>query len=130
MREGKERGTTALVFPPTRSGGDIYHAHDDRLESHLGASRNTAFMRTTSRPCWPRPRSAVSTNSKLGTSDAGDRRTCYLPESVKLEWKQDIQGQRDQLALDVLLQDVKVNQFEPSKAAALFVEPVIRVTNV
>ncbi len=45
---------------------------------------------------------------------------CYLPESIKLEWK------RDQLVLNVAMQDVKVNQFDSSHAAALFVEPVTR----
>ena len=40
---------------------------------------------------------------------------------MKLEWK------KDQLTLDVVMrkEDVKVNQFDDSRSAAVFVEPVI-----
>jgi hypothetical protein len=55
----------------------------------------------------------------VGSADATAEETCYLPESVKLEWK------RDQLTLDVLMQEVKVNQFDSSRSTALFVEPVM-----
>jgi hypothetical protein len=56
---------------------------------------------------------------EVGTPESSSSEICYLPESVKLDWK------RDQLTLDVLLQDVTINQFEPAKAAVYFVEPVI-----
>jgi hypothetical protein len=54
-----------------------------------------------------------------GSGEPSAKETCYLPESVKLSWK------REQLVLDVLLQDVTVNQFETSKIAAFFVEPIV-----
>jgi hypothetical protein len=54
------------------------------------------------------------------SSAEGETQKCYLPESVKLEWR------RDQLALDVVLQSVKVNQFDSARSAHMFVEPVIK----
>ncbi len=50
-------------------------------------------------------------------SSTADDRTCSLPENIVLEWK------REQLSLDVVLKDVKVNQFDASQRAARFVEP-------
>ena len=55
----------------------------------------------------------------LGTSESGEFQSCYLPEIVKLDWK------TDSLVLDVLLKDVMVNQFDSTRTAAIFVEPVI-----
>jgi hypothetical protein len=51
------------------------------------------------------------------TGDAEASPTCYLPESFVLEWK------REQLALDVALRDVRVNQFDPTRRVGLFTEP-------
>ncbi len=65
-----------------------------------------------------------------GNDDTADAKKCYLPERVTLEWKQ------DQLTLDAWLKkesdgqfDVKVNQFDSSRSAALFVEPDVRATS-
>ena len=48
------------------------------------------------------------------------RETCSIPEKIVLEWK------RELLSLDVVLKDVKVNQFDTSKRADRFVQPTIR----
>jgi hypothetical protein len=55
----------------------------------------------------------------LEKSESGAFRTCYLPENLRLEWK------KDQLTLNVALKEVSVNQFDSSKAAKIFKEPVI-----
>ena len=57
----------------------------------------------------------------LEKSESGAFQSCHLPENVKLEWK------KDQLTLDVVMrkEDVKVNRFDDSRSAAVFVEPVI-----
>jgi hypothetical protein len=118
VRDNKEPGTTALVFAPTRRGTEsytrmlivsnytlrvkelrIYAGNLQSLLAHAELSRYKDF--------------------DAGNSESGRRETCYLPESIKLEWK------REQLALEVLLQDVAVNQLDPSRVAAIFVEPVI-----
>ena len=49
----------------------------------------------------------------------GKQETCYLPQKLKLDWK------REQLVLDVVLKDVKLNQFDHAESATMFVEPVM-----
>jgi len=118
VREGSERGTTALVFPSTRNGGETYTRmmivsnRTRRIKEHRIYAGNLQTLLA---------QAEVSSfkDFDLGSAEAGASKTCYLPENVKLEWK------RDQLVLDVLLQDVMINQFEPAKAAAYFVEPII-----
>jgi hypothetical protein len=117
---GDERGTTALVFPPTKSGGQTYTRmmivwnNNRRIKQHrvyqgIVASKNLVA----------RAEVGHFTEYEAGSAEgAGEK--CYLPESVKLEWIQ------DQLALDVVLQSVKVNQFDSTLSAALFVEPVVK----
>jgi len=118
VREGSERGTAALVFPPTRNGGETYtrmmivSKQTRRIKEHRIYAGNLQTLLAQAEV-------KDFKDFEVGSSEAGARETCYLPESVKLEWK------RDQLALDVLLHDVMVNQIEPAKAAAYFIEPVI-----
>jgi hypothetical protein len=52
-------------------------------------------------------------------SSVAARETCSMPENIVLEWK------RELLALDVVLKEVRVNQFDPSKRAARFVQPTV-----
>ena len=117
-REGKAPGTTALVFPPTRRGSESYtrmmivsnytlrikelRIYTGNLQSLLAQADVSDFK-----------------DFELGSSPSIDGGTCYLPESMKLDWK------REQLVFDVLLKDVEVNQFDSSRAAAIFVEPVV-----
>jgi len=118
VREGAERGTTGLVFPPTRNGGETYTRmmivsnQTRRIKEHRIYAGNLKTLLAQAEV-------SKFKDFDLGSSEAGARETCYLPESVKLDWK------RDQLTLDVLLKDVTINQFEPAKALAYFVEPVI-----
>jgi hypothetical protein len=118
VREGSERGTTALVFPPIRNGSETYTRMmivsnaSGRIKEHRIYAGNLHTLLA---------QAEISRFKEFatGSEDAGAKETCHLPESVKLSWK------RDQLTLDVLLQDVTINQFEPSKIAAYFVEPVV-----
>ncbi|MFI5387430.1 MAG: hypothetical protein ACHQ50_15080 [Fimbriimonadales bacterium] len=118
VREGAEQGTTGLVFPPTRNGGETYTRmmivsnQTRRIKEHRIYAGNLKTLLAQAEV-------KDFKDFDLGSSESGARGTCYLPESVKLDWK------RDQLTLDVLLRDVTINQFEPAKAAAYFVEPVI-----
>jgi hypothetical protein len=43
--------------------------------------------------------------------------SCYVPENLLLDWK------RERFSLDVTLREIKLNQFDPSRRTALFVEP-------
>jgi hypothetical protein len=112
---------SALLFPPTKSRGETYQRmmivsnYTRRIKEHRiyeGPRRQTLLAK------------AVVPSYKeydLEKSESGAFQSCYLPQSVKLDWI------KDQLSLDVVLlpEDVKVNQFDASRAAALFVEPDI-----
>jgi hypothetical protein len=116
IRKGLVAGTTALVFPATRSGGENYTrmmivwTQSRRIKEHCIYAGNLQTLLA---------HAEVSKYKEfdLPSSESDTRQTCYLPESIKLDWK------RDQLSLDVALQEVKVNEFDPARSAGLFVEP-------
>jgi hypothetical protein len=116
VRPTNEPDATALEFPPTKNGGETYRRimivsnYTRRIKEHRLYSGQTLLAQAD-----------VSRykDFDLEKSESGAFQTCYLPESLKLEWK------KDQLTLNVLLKDVLVNQFDSSRAAAIFVEPVI-----
>ena len=110
--------TTKLIFPPTKSGSETYTRmlivsnHTRRIKEHriYAGNLQTLLAQATVNQY---------KDFDVESSDRGVRDTCYLPESVRLDWK------REQLVLDVALQDVKLNQFEPSRTALLFTEPEV-----
>jgi hypothetical protein len=117
---GDEPGTTALVFPSRKSGGQTYtHMmivgnQNRRIKQHRIYQGTVATQNLIARA------DVSHFRDYDAGSNEGESQKCYLPESVKLEWS------RDQLALDVVLQSVKVNQFDSSLSASLFVEPVVK----
>lgn len=126
IQKSDTQGTTALVFPPDRKGSEtstrmmIVWNHNRRVKQH----RIYQGSVPTSRSLLAQAEVSRFVDFIAGTDESTDARKCYLPERVTLEWKQ------DQLTLDASLKkdsdgryDVKVNQFDPSRSAALFVEP-------
>jgi hypothetical protein len=122
QHEGDVSGTTALVFPATKNGAETYTRmmivwnKNKRIKEH----RIYEGSAPTNRGLLAQAEVSRYAEFDTGSSESTDDQTCYLPESVKLEWK------RDQLVLDVVMQreTVKVNQFDPSRGAVLFIEPV------
>jgi hypothetical protein len=125
VHKGEVRGTTALVFPPSRSGADTYTRvmivwnETQRIKQHRIYTGNLQSAA-------PNPKALVAqadvsqfADFDAGSAETADGEKCYLPENIKLDWK------RDQLTLDVALREVKVNEFDPARSAAIFVEPVI-----
>jgi hypothetical protein len=110
---------SALVFPPAKSRGESYQRvlivsnYTRRVKEHrICAANNIQTILAL----------AVISGYKdfdLEKSESGAFRTCYLPENLRLEWT------KEQLTLDVALKNVIVNKFDTSRAAAIFVEPVI-----
>jgi hypothetical protein len=110
---------SALVFPPSTSRGQAYRRmmivsnYTRRVKEHricaLDAKDTVLAQATIS----------GYKDFDIGKSESGAFQSCYLPEGLRLEWK------REQLTLDVALKQVVVNQFDTSRAAAIFVEPVI-----
>ena len=125
VRDGEVRGTSELVFPAIRNGNETYtrvmivRNQTRRIEQHRIYAGNHQSSSSGSRGLIAQAVVSRFAEYDVGSADAAGGQTCYLPEHVKLEWK------RDQLTLDVVMKDVKVNQFDSSRSTALFVEPVI-----
>ena len=118
VQKGPEPGTTALVFPATRNRKENYTrvlvvSNRERRIKQLrihGATEPKALIAQAE----PSQYKQYPARPDQSNSSA---ETCYLPEKLVLDWK------RDQLKLDVTLLDVTLNQFDPERGAALFVEP-------
>jgi hypothetical protein len=125
VRDGEVRGTTKLVFPATRNGNETYTRmmivdnRTRRIKQHRIYGGDQQLPSASSRSLLAQAEVSNFVDYDAGSGDSTDGQTCYLPQNVKLDWK------RDQLTLDVLLQSVKVNQFDPSRSAAIFVEPEV-----
>jgi hypothetical protein len=113
--KGPEPGTTVLSFPSVYGQGEPY----TRELIVSNADRRILKLRIFSE----RPRTLIAEavpstyQSYAGDTAAPSRLTCYLPGRLKLDWK------REQLAMDVTLREVKVNQFDHARSAAMFTEP-------
>jgi hypothetical protein len=120
--KGTEAGTTALVFPTTRSGTETYTREfivwtkTRRIKEHrlyAGKASNLVAQAELSN----------FKDIEIGSKDSHDRDTCHVPGNVKLEWKP------QQLILDVTLaprgREITVNQFDKTRSVSLFVEPKI-----
>jgi hypothetical protein len=121
VRPGPEPGTTSLTFPASGNGGQAYNrtmivsdltrrVNEFRVFSGDGKTMIAQATINTYREV-PLPGSG---SEEGGTKDPG---TCRVPENIVLDWK------REQLSLNVLLKDVKLNQFAAARRAAIFVEP-------
>ena len=110
---------SAVVFPPAKSRGQRYQ----RMMIVSNYTRRVKEYRIVplDRPETTLARAMIASykDFDIDKSESGAYRSCYLPENLKLEWT------KDQLLLDVALKDVEVNQFDTSRAAAIFAEPVI-----
>ncbi len=110
---------SALVFPPAKTRGESYQRmmivsnYTRRVKAYriCAADRSRTVLAEAVIPGYK--------DFDLDKSESGAFQSCYLPESLTLEWK------KDQLTLNVALKDVTVNRFDTSRAAAIFVEPVI-----
>jgi hypothetical protein len=118
VRPGTQPGTTALTFAATRSGGQSY----SRMMIVSDLTGRVVEFRVFA----PDGKMLISQAAikkyrdlplKEGDDDGGSHASCYLPENIVLDWK------REMLSLDVVLREVKVNQFDPARRTALFVEP-------
>lgn len=113
---GPESGTTLLTFPAVRDRGAPYV----REMVVSNADRRIRRLRVFSES--PRVLIAEAQTDDyqayptgLTGSSAPDK--AYLPRKLRLQWK------REQLVLDVALNDVTVNRFDHEIGADIFVEP-------
>jgi hypothetical protein len=118
VQPGSERGTTALIFPPTKTRAGsftrvmIVWDNNRRIKEYriLAPDRRTVLAQAT---IW------TYAEHEIDDAGKGSSEVYVLPESARLEWK------REQLSLDVSLRDVKINQFDSSDSETVFVEPKI-----
>ena len=119
VRPGPEPATTALILPTIGSGAQAY----SRVMIVSNLTRKVQEYRVIS----PDGKNLIAQatikkyrdlpTSKTGEAAGGGSESCYVPENIVLDWK------KEQLTLDVTLKRVEVNQFDPSRRSALFVEP-------
>lgn len=125
-RPGVQSGTTELLFPPTQRSGQTYsrvmivsdrtlRVQEFRIKNSDGKTviAQATIKKYQTLPVGRRPASGSQANPSTAE-------TCVLPENVVLEWKQEL------LSLDVTLKEAKVNQFDPARRSALFIEPTPR----
>ena len=118
---GDERGTTALVFPPTKNGGQTYTRmmivwnHNRRIKQHR------IYQGTVS----SKNLLAQAKVSRFAEYDAGTRGG-RRPEMLLARGRHARVDTRSISRWMLQLRDVKVNQFDSSLSAALFVEPVVK----
>jgi hypothetical protein len=120
-RKGPEPGTTALVFPETRSRSGSYRRwmivsnRDRRIKQlRIYSAAEPAVLIAQADPSQYKPFPVRP--GETGTTEE----SCYLPEKLVLEWKGD-----QRMKLEVLLLEVGVNQFDPARSTVLFNEPKI-----
>jgi hypothetical protein len=109
VRRGEEAGTSVLTFPTVRNQGEPY----SREMIVSNKDRTIKKLRLFSEAQKPRVLIAEAMPGNYQAYSEGST----LPQRLKLEWK------REQLALDVSLKEVKLNQFDHARSAELFTEP-------
>lgn len=119
VRPGIEPGTSVLTFPPVRDQGEPYSREMVVLNRERRIKKLMVFSekpRTLIAEATPTAYQSLSTSGGAATPG-----TCYLPTNLKLDWK------REQLVLDVAMnpKEIRLNQFDHTRSAALFVEPQI-----
>ncbi len=116
VKSGFEPGTTILIFPAVRNQGEPYtremivSTSERRIKKLLIFSVNNRKLIAEALPSNYQAYPA-------GAAGAASQTTYVLPQILKLDWK------REQLSLDVTLKYVKLNQFDHSRSAEMFVEP-------
>ena len=119
VRPGPEPATTALILPTIGTGAQAY----SRVMIVSNLTRKVQEYRVIS----PDGKILIAQamikkyqdlpTSKTGRAASSDSESCYVPENIVLDWK------KEQLTLDVTLKRVEINQFDPARRSALFVEP-------
>lgn len=114
-REGPEPGTTTIVFAGSRNSPlaareMVVWNQNRRIKDYrlYTADHKTVIAQAEIK--------GYKTYT-LDSSDGSLADVCHLPENVHLDWKP------EQLTLDVALQEVRINQLDPSRSATRFVEP-------
>jgi hypothetical protein len=129
VRDSDVPGTTALMFPPTRNGAETYTRMMIVWNQSRRVKQHRIYQGTVPSTKGLLAQAEVSRFAEFvaGNDDSDEPKKCYLAERVTLEWKQ------DQLTLDARLKKdsdgqyaVKVNQFDSSRSAGLFVEPIVQ----
>jgi hypothetical protein len=121
VKRMSDPGTTALIFPATRSGTENYRRwlivsnRERRIKQlRIYSAKDPTVLIAQADPS--QYKDFPVTPGESGTT----RKTCYLPENLVLEWKRD-----QAMKLEVEMLEVELNQFDPSLRANLFTEPTI-----
>ncbi len=118
VKDGPERGTTALIFPPIQNKADSYTrvmvVRNDNLRIKeyriLAGDRQTMLAQAVVKGY---------KEHEIDSDDTSTVRRCYLPDEIRFDWK------KEGLALDVAIQEVVINRLDPALKTSIFVEPKI-----
>jgi len=116
VKEGPERGTTTLIFPPIQNKADTYTRvvvvwNDNlRIKEYriLAGDRQTMLAQAVVKGY---------KEHEIDSDETSTIRRCYLPDEIRFDWK------KEGLALDVAIQDVVINRLDPALKTSIFVEP-------
>jgi hypothetical protein len=121
VQKGPDPGTTALVFPATRNRTENYTRvlivsnRERRIKQlRIHAATESKALIAQAEP------SQYKDYPAKPEEPGATRETCYLPEKLVLDWKRD-----QAMRLEVVLLEVKLNEFEPGRRSVVFAEPEI-----
>jgi len=118
VKDGPERGTTALIFPPIQNKADTYtrvmlvRNESLRIKEYriLAGDRQTMLAQAVVKGY---------KEHEIDSNETSTARRCYLPDEIRFDWK------KEGLALDVAIQDVVINRLDPALTSTIFVEPPV-----
>ncbi len=118
VKDGPERGTTVLIFPPIQNKADTYTrvmiVRNDNLRIKeyriLAGDRQTLLAQAVVKGY---------KEHEIDSDETSTTRRSYLPDEIRFDWK------KEGLALDVAIQDVVINQLDPALKTSIFDEPRI-----
>ena len=121
VKKGPDAGTTALIFPVTRSRSGSYRRW--LIVSNRERRIKQLRIYTATEPPTLLAQAEPSQYKEFPVKPVGSgtaKETAYLPERLVLDWKRD-----QAMKLEVVLLEVTLNQFDPSRRSVLFTEPKI-----
>ncbi len=115
-REGPEPGTTLFTF----AGGSNPAYREVVVWNQSRRIKEYSLYSRDRKTLLARAEIKNYKTHELESNGEGLADTCHIPGAIRLEWKP------EQLALDVDMDSgVKINQFDSTKSAGLFVEPKV-----
>jgi hypothetical protein len=116
VKDGPERGTTTLIFPPIQNKADTYTRVMVIWNDNLRIKEYRIFARDR-QTLLAQALVKGYKEHEIDSTQTSSATRCYLPDEIEFDWK------KEGLALDVAIQDVVLNRLDPK--SRIFKEPRI-----